>query len=131
MKRDGHTVLLTTHNIFEAERLCDRIAVMNQGRIVAAGTPRELIARSTAATSVFLSTVQPIDRSVLADIPGVQDVAIEDKGFRFSAVEVTRTLARLMECLNARGIELAELHVQKATLEDVLIELTGSNRGNG
>jgi ABC-2 type transport system ATP-binding protein len=131
MKRDGHTVLLTTHNIFEAERLCDRIAVMNQGRIVAAGTPRELIARSTAATSVFLSTVQPIDRSVLADIQGVQDVAIEDKGFRFSALEVTHTLAGLMECLNARGIELAELHVQKATLEDVLIELTGNNRGNG
>jgi ABC-2 type transport system ATP-binding protein len=127
MKRDGHTVLLTTHNIDEAERLCDRIAIMNQGRIVAAGTPLELIARSTAATSVFVSTVQPIDRNVLADIPGIGDVAIEDAGFRFSAVEVTRTLAALMERLNARGIELGELHVQKATLEDVLIELTGDH----
>jgi ABC-2 type transport system ATP-binding protein len=131
MKRDGHTVLLTTHNIDEAERLCDRIAIMNQGRIVAAGTPRELIASSTAAPSVFLSTVQPIDRDLLAGLPGVQDVAIEDTGFRFSAVDVTRTLAVLMELLTARGIELAELHVQKATLEDVLIELTGRERING
>ena len=61
MKQDGYTVLMTTHNIDEAERLCDRIAIMDHGRVLAAGTPRELIAQSTAATSVYLATARPID----------------------------------------------------------------------
>jgi ABC-2 type transport system ATP-binding protein len=132
MKRDGHTVLLTTHNIDEAEHLCDRIAIMDQGRIVAAGAPRELMAQSTAAPSVFLATVQPVDGELLRKLPGVQDVASDGSGARFSisfcTAEVTRTLAELMKLLDARKIEIAELHVQKATLEDVLIELTGKGR---
>jgi ABC-2 type transport system ATP-binding protein len=128
MKRDGRTVLLTTHNIDEAERLCDRIAIMDQGRIVAAGSPRELIAQSTAAPSVFLATVPPVDCELLAKLPGVQDVTRDGSGARFCTAEVTRTLAGLMKLLDSRGIEIAELHVQKATLEDVLIELTGKSR---
>lgn len=128
MKRDGHTVMLTTHNIDEAERLCDRIAIMDQGRIVASGAPRELIAQSTAAPSVFLATVQPVDRELLAKLPGVLEVASDGSGVRFSTAQVTRTLAELMKLLDAGGIEIAELHVQKATLEDVLIELTGKSR---
>ena len=132
MKRDGNTVLLATHNIDEAQQLCDRIAIMDQGRIVAAGAPRELIAQSTAAPSVLLTTVQPVDRELVANLPGVQDVASggAEAVFRtsFSTPEVTRTLAELMKLLDAQGIEIVELHVQKATLEDVLIELTGKNR---
>jgi len=128
MKRDGHTVLLTTHNIDEAERLCDRIAIIDQGRIVAAGAPRELIAQSTAAPSVFLATVPPVERELLAQLPGVQDVASNGSGSRFYTTEVTQTLAELMKLLDARSIEIAELHVRKATLEDVLIELTGKSR---
>jgi ABC-2 type transport system ATP-binding protein len=132
MKRGGHTVLLTTHHIDEAERLCDRIAIMDQGRIVAAGAPRELIAQSTAAPSVFLATVQPLDRELLAKLPGVRDVTSDGSGPRFwisfCNTEVTRTLAELMKLLDAQGIEIAELHVRKATLEDILIELTGKSR---
>jgi ABC-2 type transport system ATP-binding protein len=132
MKRDGRTVLLTTHNIDEAERLCDRIAIMDRGRVVAAGAPRELMAQSTAAPSVFLTTVQPVDREWLARLPGVRDLGSDGSGagFRtsFCTGEVTRTLAELTKLLDAQGIEIAELHVQKATLEDVLIELTGKNR---
>jgi ABC-2 type transport system ATP-binding protein len=125
MKRDGHTVLLTTHNMDEAEHLCDRIAIMDRGRIVAAGAPRELIAQSTAAPSVFLATLQPINREMLAKLPGVQDVTSDGSGFRFCTTEVTRTLAELMMLLDARGVGIEELHVRKASLEDLLIELTG------
>src|SRR3954452_10415207 len=60
MKGEGRTVLLTTHQIAEAEHLCDRIAILHRGRVVAAGTPRELIAQSTAATTVTLVTIQPL-----------------------------------------------------------------------
>src|SRR5690349_11385920 len=61
MKRDGHTVLLTTHNIDEAEQLCDRIAIIDGGRIIAAGLPRDLIAESSSRQSVSLSTSIPLD----------------------------------------------------------------------
>jgi ABC-2 type transport system ATP-binding protein len=131
MKRDGHTVLLTTHNISEAERLCDRIAIMDRGHVVATGTPRELIAQSTAALSVFLATVQPVDGGLLARIPGIQNVTSENSGFRFSAARVTKTVAELMKFLDSIDVDIAELHVQKATLEDVLIEMTSAERGNG
>jgi len=128
MKRDGHTVMLTTHNIEEAERLCDRIAIMDQGRIVASGAPRELIARSAAAPSVFLTTAQPVERDWIAQLPGAQDVTTDGWTTRFTSTDVTRTLAELMKLLQTRKIEIAELRVQKATLEDVLIEWTGQNR---
>jgi ABC-2 type transport system ATP-binding protein len=126
MKQDGYTVLLTTHNVDEAERLCDRTAIMNHGRVVASGPPRELIARSAATTSVFLATVQPVERELLEKLPGVEDIVAENAGLRFHALYVTRTLAELTRSLNERSIDITELHVQKATLEDVLIELTGS-----
>lgn len=126
MKRDGHTVLLTTHYIEEAEQLCDRIAIIHQGRIIETGTPREVIARSTAAPSVFLATTQPIDRTFLANLPGVRELVCDGVAVRFRTARVSRTLAVLMEMLDAHGIEVAELQVRNSTLEDVLIELTGS-----
>ena len=128
MKQEGRTVLLTTHHISEAERLCDRIAIMDHGRIIAAGAPRELIAQSTAATSVFLATTQPIARQSLAQLPEVRDVMEDGAGVRLHTTDATRTLAGLMQFLEAREIQIVEMHVQKATVEDVLIELTSRGR---
>lgn len=125
MKRDGHTVLLTTHYLEEAEQLCDRIAIIDQGRVIAAGTPREVIARSTAAPSVFLATTEPIDRELLSNLPGVQDLVCDGLTVRFRTAHASRTLASLLERLERNGIEVAELQMRRATLEDVLIELTG------
>jgi ABC-2 type transport system ATP-binding protein len=126
MRREGRTVMLTTHHIAEAEQLCDRIAIMNHGHIIAAGAPRDLIAQSTSETSIFLATVQPPVREWFAQVPGVQDWAEENCGVRFHTTDATRTLAALMQVLADRGIQITELRVQKATLEDVLIELTGT-----
>ena len=126
MKRDGHTVLLTTHYLNEAEALCDRIAIIDRGRIVATGTPRELVARSSAAPSVFLATVQPLERGWLERIPGVEGLSCEDTSARFRSPSVRVTVAEVMKELERRGIEIAELHVSKATLEDVFLELTAS-----
>ena len=126
MKRDGHTVLLTTHYLNEAEALCDRIAIIDRGRIVATGTPRELVARSSAAPSVFLATVQPLERGWLEKIPGVEGLSCEDTSARFRSPSVRVTVAEVMKELERRGVEIAELHVSKATLEDVFLELTAS-----
>ncbi|MEO8076590.1 MAG: ABC transporter ATP-binding protein [Acidobacteriota bacterium] len=127
MKQDGHTVLLTTHYIEEAEQLCDRIAIIDRGRIVATGTPRELMSRSTAMQSVSLATVQPLDPLWLSALPGVDGLTCDHDRATFRTVEITRTLAELLKLLDARGIEIAELQVRKATLEDVFIELTGES----
>jgi ABC-2 type transport system ATP-binding protein len=127
MKSDGHTVLLTTHDIDEAEQLCDRIAIIDHGKIIAAGTPHELMARSSATQSVSLATVQPLDPAWLASLPAVDGLTCEGDRASFGTTDITRTLAELLRILDAKRVEIAELQVRKATLEDVFIELTGSS----
>jgi ABC-2 type transport system ATP-binding protein len=127
MKRDGHTVLLTTHYIDEAEQLCDRIAIIDRGRIIAAGPPRDLIAESTGMQSVTLTTATSLDRQWLLAVPGLEDLVCEDTKIRFRTLTVNHTLADLMRLLDERGVELTELQVRKARLEDVFIALTGDS----
>jgi ABC-2 type transport system ATP-binding protein len=126
MKQGGHTVLLTTHYIEEAEQLCDRIAVIDKGQIIATGAPHELVARSTATQSVSLTTVPALDSSDLAQVPGVEDLVCDANRVRFKTGTVSRTIAALMSLVETRGVVIADLQVRKATLEDVFIELTGS-----
>jgi ABC-2 type transport system ATP-binding protein len=128
MRDEGHTVLLTTHYLNEAEALCDRIAIIDRGRIIVTGTPQEIIARSSAATSVRLTTEQKLDREWLEKIPGVEGLTTDGThvSFRSSAKSgrVNATVAEVLKELDGRGIEVEELHVSKATLEDVFLELT-------
>jgi ABC-2 type transport system ATP-binding protein len=127
MKADGHTVLLTTHYLDEAEQLCDRIAIIDRGRIVASGAPHDLIAASTTCQSVTLITSAPLEPSLLAALAGIADLAIEGPRATFRTSTVNRTLGELLQTLEAHGIELTDLRVRKATLEDVFIGLTGSS----
>ena len=124
MKRDGHTVLLTTHNIDEAEQLCDRIAIIDGGRIIASGPPRDLIAASTSTQSVLLRTAQPLEIESLAAIRGVEDLVCEDLTITFRTKTPGSTLSALMQIVNDRGVEVLELHARKARLEDVFLALT-------
>jgi ABC-2 type transport system ATP-binding protein len=126
MREDERTVLLTTHSMDEAERLCDRVAIIDRGRIIAIGSPRELIASSRAMASVSLVATQPLESEWLAGLPGAQQVVYDGATARFSTTDVSGTLAALLHVLAARGVELTELHVQKATLEDVFLELTAA-----
>ena len=127
-RQDGHTVLLTTHYIDEAEHLCDRVAIIDHGRIVALGSPHDLMARSKASQSVTLVTAQPIDGLKIEGVPGVMDVVVEGARARFKTTDINRTMPDLLKLLESRRLELTELHVRKASLEDVFIELTGSAR---
>jgi ABC-2 type transport system ATP-binding protein len=128
MKHDGYTVLLTTHDIGEAEQLCDRIAIIDKGRIAATGTPRELVSGSSATPSVRLWTVQPFEREWIAAAPGVEDLHCEGASARFRTATVSATLAAVMAALAARGVEVIDLRVQKTTLEDLFLELTSTRR---
>jgi len=127
MKQDGHTVLLTTHYIEEAQALCDRVAVIDRGEIIATGTPRELITSRTKGLSVSFETTQPIDRDALASLPGIEDLVCEGRTVHFRTAHVNRTMAELMKLVDALNVELAELHIQKATLEDVFLDLTSTH----
>jgi ABC-2 type transport system ATP-binding protein len=127
MKEDGHTVLLTTHDIDEAEALCDRVAVIHQGVVVASGGTRELMAGSSALPSVFVGANRPLDPSVLSPLAGIEDLSCEGATATFRTTDVNRTVAALVNILDAHGIEMTELHVQKASLEDVFLELTSAD----
>lgn len=124
MRDDGCTVLLTTHYLEEAEQLCDRIAIINHGEIVATGTPRDLIAQSSAAQTVRLVTTHPLGNATLAGLPGAEDVRCSGNVVTFRTLRPTETLAELTQRLAAERSEIVELHVRKATLEDVFIGLT-------
>jgi ABC-2 type transport system ATP-binding protein len=124
MKRDGHTVLLTTHNLAEAEALCDRIAIIDRGRIVATGTPAELSRANTSASAVTLRAVAPIDPAWLDGLAGAEDLVVDRHDLRFRSAAPNRTVAELLARLDARSIEVVELHVQRASLEEVFLALT-------
>jgi ABC-2 type transport system ATP-binding protein len=125
MKHEGHTVLLTTHYLDEAEALCDRIAVIDAGRIIATGPPKALVAHSRATPMVSVTVDAPIaNRDLLAGIPGVEDLVCDGALIRFRTEQVTSAVAELLTRLDAQGIGLIDLRVRKASLEDVFIELT-------
>ena len=128
MKEDGHTVLLTTHYLEEAEQLCDRIAIIDGGRVIATGAPRELIAQSSAAQSVTLVTTPAMAAERVASLPGASEVRSEGGGIRFRTDRPTETLAALAALIAAQRVELVELQVRKASLEDVFVGLTKTER---
>jgi len=124
MKRDGHTVFLTTHYLEEAEALCDRVAIIHQGRIVAAGSPRELTARASAMPTVEVWTTTPLDREILIGLTDGDDVEVVGTRARFSTARPTVAVAELMKRLDDRRIDIVELNVQKASLESLFLALT-------
>lgn len=124
MKAEGRAVLLTTHYMEEAETLCDRVAIMHHGRIVAQGAPRDLMGSLGVAPAVRLETSDPLPPETFADIEGARDLELAGCTVRFRSEQASRTLSELTKRLETAGVGIVELHVQRATLEEVLIELT-------
>jgi ABC-2 type transport system ATP-binding protein len=126
-KASGRTVLFTTHYMDEAQRLCDRVAIIDHGRVIALGTPSQLISRLGAEHVVEIALEQDdpaIDES-LARVAGVQAVRHEAEGIFLTVQEVHRTVPALLAALRERQAELSRLTTHHATLEDVFVSLTG------
>jgi ABC-2 type transport system ATP-binding protein len=128
MRDDGHTVLLTTHYMDEAQALCNRIAIVNHGEVIASGSPADLTSRSSSRQIVTLAASRSLAAVDLQAIPAIDDLVVEDTRARFHSSTPARTVPLVLARLEAHGIDLVELHVQKATLEDVFIELTAEGR---
>ena len=133
LKARGRTVLLTTHYMEEAARLCDRVAVVDHGKVIALGTPRELIA-SLGAEHVIefaVRTSRSIDDEVLRALPSVEAVARDGDTWRLTVREVHRAVPALLAALSERGAEPTALTTHHATLEDVFMSLTGRRLRDG
>ena len=127
LKARGRTVLLTTHYMEEAARLCDRVAIVDHGKLIALGTPRELIA-SLGAEHVIEFAVDggvAVPEATLGALPSVEAVAHEDGRWRLTVREVHRTVPALLAALAEGGATVSHLTTHHATLEDVFVALTG------
>jgi len=127
-KKAGRTILLTTHYMDEAERLCDQLAIMDHGKVIARGTPAELVASIGADHLVELSTSgasHAIDLAAVRQVEGVRDVRSENGSIRIQTTELHRAVPALLEELRRQRIPLTELSTHSATLEDVFVSLTG------
>jgi ABC-2 type transport system ATP-binding protein len=125
-RRAGRTILLTTHYMDEAEHLCDRVAIMDHGKVIALGSPAELIASIGIEHLVEFSAGEAVlDAESLRQLDGVREVRRENGMVRLQVTELHRTVPALLEELGRRHIPLTELRTHSASLEDVFVALTG------
>jgi ABC-2 type transport system ATP-binding protein len=125
LKADGRTVLLTTHYMEEAEILCDRLAIMDHGRILELGTVDELVSKRFHDRAVRFDRVDGLTREELAALPAVSSVQDDADEVLLYTPDVGATIGALLALADARGLEPANLAIRRPTLEDVFLDLTG------
>jgi ABC-2 type transport system ATP-binding protein len=125
LREDKKTVLITTHYIEEAERLCDRVAIVDYGRIIKTGSPRELKHSSAGTTRIEVRLARPLTNGVLSTLEGVADCRDFDGTYVIHSTLPPRTIVALVKQLEAENNELQSLEMFSPSLEDVFIELTG------
>ena len=124
-KTGGRTVLITTHYMDEAQRLCDRVAVIDKGKVIALGTPRELIQSLGGTEVIEITCDDSVKEASLRALPGVHAVKCSSGGLTLTVEQLHRTLPLLLSHLQQTGGTLTGLSTHHATLEDVFVSLTG------
>jgi len=122
---EGRTVVLTTHYMEEAETLCDRIAIMDHGQVLALDTPRGLIASLNLTPLISGLSTQPLPLDRVQALPGVQDVRLDDDGFEIRTTAPQDTLVSLLRLAQEVDSAISNLNVRSGNLEDVFLTLTG------
>ncbi|HEY1769568.1 MAG TPA: ABC transporter ATP-binding protein [Chthoniobacterales bacterium] len=127
LRAEKRTILMTTHYIEEAERLCDRVAIVDNGVIIALGSPRELQEKSATQSGVEVSLGAALPTVDLPEWPGaIRTIVSEDRRkISVSSSRPAKTLVELIKWIESRGLEIEDVHLNRPTLEDVFIELTG------
>jgi ABC-2 type transport system ATP-binding protein len=125
-RKRGGTTLLTTHYMEEAARLCDRIAIMDHGRVIALGTPSELIASLGADQIIEVKSGSGrLHEAALSQLSGVLSVRAKESGYLLTVSEIGEALPALLSELEKQNVKLDQLTTHQATLEDVFVNLTG------
>jgi ABC-2 type transport system ATP-binding protein len=125
LRREKKTVLLTTHYIEEAERLCDRVAIVDHGKIIKTGTPRELKQSSAGTTRIEVRLARPATEAALRALDGVSDFRTMGDVYVLYASRAPQAIVSLVKHLEADNNELQSMEMYSPSLEDVFIELTG------
>jgi ABC-2 type transport system ATP-binding protein len=127
LRAEKRTIVMTTHYIEEAERLCDRVAIIDDGVIIASGSPRELQAKSANQAAIEIAFTQPWSGGDLPPWPhAVRSTMSEDRcHIKVTSDHPARTLVEMVKWTDSQGIELDDVRLNRPTLEDVFIELTG------
>lgn len=127
MRAKGKTIFLTTHYMEEAERLCDRVAIIDHGKIIALDSPRELVRSNFAEKAIQFELTPLPPPEVLRGFPGATNVALNSSEVIIYSDNIPSTLSALLHYAEQQGLtgNLKDLHVREATLEDVFLKLTG------
>ena len=131
LRQEGKTILLTTHYMDEAEKLCDRVAIVDQGQVIALGTPRELIASvggdHVIDFSVDVEHHTSVSAELLHQLDHVTSVRDEEHHWTLTSSKAHHTIPALIAYLESQKLSLASLTTRQASLEDVFVKLTGRN----
>jgi ABC-2 type transport system ATP-binding protein len=128
LNREGQTILLTTHYMEEADELCDRVAIMDHGRILALDTPEALkrsVGADTIVTVKAAGEVALLAERLAGEIPEVTATRVIDGGVELHVKEAERLMPRVVNAAEGAGFEIADLSVSEPSLETVFISLTG------
>jgi ABC-2 type transport system ATP-binding protein len=126
-RKKGRTILITTHYMDEAERLCDRVAIVDHGKVIALDTPAALIAQIGGDHCIEFALIdgEPLDESLLKDLPATTSVERQNDVYTLRVTAPHLTLPALLERFHSRGISLSQLSTRHSSLEDVFVKLTG------
>jgi ABC-2 type transport system ATP-binding protein len=124
LKRDGKTVLISSHYLDEIEALADRVVILSAGAIVADGTPLELLGRAAGESTIWLAVTGPVDAARL--LPQSTYDGLDGGLFRYRTTDPTGAIAGLAESLRGSGARLDDLRLKRPSLEDVYMQLVGT-----
>ncbi len=129
LRREQRTILLTTHYIEEAEKLCDRVAIVDEGRIVAMGTPREIQDGASGDSTIEIECSAQVEWSALPSLGEAHKVSLDERRTTVSVAgrQPARAIVDMVKWIEANGIELADIRIRRPSLEDAFIELTGKS----
>lgn len=127
LRSEKRTILMTTHYIEEAERLCDRVAIVDAGKVIAIGSPAELKEKSAGKSTISILCSQPLDPATMPEWPEAISSKLTEGNKRLTVASAlpARTLVEIVKWVDAQALGLEDVALSRPTLEDVFIELTG------
>jgi ABC-2 type transport system ATP-binding protein len=129
LRREQRTILMTTHYIEEAEKLCDRVAIVDEGRVVALGTPREIQEKALAHCTIEIELATPLGELAPPRWEEAGQITVDQAGRKIAVTtgHPARIVVEMVKWLDEKGVELADIRIKRPSLEDAFIELTGKS----